>query len=159
MGSRGNGLNEESWQEARLLPTVGLRGQEEQEKRATSSLLAVMHAVREFGHALIGDLGAPKGRISTYTELQLRDAQGNRCIPDGAIVAERGRKLWRCLVEVKTGRAPLRSDQVERYLDWARDNDFDAVLTISNEITPSPQDAPLSVDGRKLKRVKLYHLS
>jgi hypothetical protein len=159
MGSRGNGPNEESWQQARLLPTVGLRGQEEQEKRATSSLLAVMRAVPEFGHGLIGDLGAPKGRISTYTELQLRDAEGKRCIPDGAIVAQRGHKVWRCLVEVKTGRVELRSDQVERYLDWARDNDFDAVLTISNQITPSPQDAPLSVDGRKLRKVSLYHLS
>jgi hypothetical protein len=159
MGSRGNGLNEESWQEARLLPTVGLRGQDEQEKRATSSLLAVVRAVPEFGRGLIAGLGAPKGRISTYTELQLNDAQGKRCIPDGAIVAERGQKVWRCLVEVKTGRVALQSDQVERYLDWARDNDFDAVLTISNQITPSPQDAPLSVDGRKLRRVKLYHLS
>jgi hypothetical protein len=93
MGSRGNGPNEESWQDARLLPTVGLRGQEEQEKRATSSLLAVMRAVPEFGRGLIGELGAPKGRISTYTELQLRDAQGKRCIPDGAIVAERGQKV------------------------------------------------------------------
>jgi hypothetical protein len=118
-----------------------------------------MGAVPEFGRGLIGDLGAPKGRISTYTELQLRDAEGKRCIPDGAIVAERGQKVWRCLVEVKTGRAALKSDQVERYLDWARDNDFDAVLTISNQITPSPQDAPLSVDGRKLRKVKLYHLS
>jgi len=37
----------------------------EQEKRATSSLLAVMRAVPEFGHALVTPLGAPKGRIST----------------------------------------------------------------------------------------------
>jgi hypothetical protein len=148
-----------AWQEARLLPTVGIRGQEEQEKRATSSLLAVMRAVPEFGHSLIGGLGAPRGRISTYTELQLRDAAGKRCIPDGAIVAERGQKTWRCLLEVKTGRAVLRPDQVERYLDWARDNGFNAVLTVSNQITPSPNDAPVSVDGRKLRRVALYHLS
>ena len=40
------------WHPARLIPTVGIRGQEEQEKRATSSLLAVMRAVPEFGHAL-----------------------------------------------------------------------------------------------------------
>lgn len=158
MGSGGNG-QEASWQPARLLPTVGIRGEEEQEKRATSSLLAVMHAVPEFGHALIGELGAPKGRILTYTELQLTDAAGKRCIPDGGIVAERGQRNWRCLVEVKTSRATLRSDQVERYLDWARDNGFDAVLTISNQITATPQDAPVSVDGRKLRRVRLYHLS
>jgi len=46
-----------------------------------------------------------------------------------------------------------------RYLDWARDNEFDAVLTISNEITASTADTPVSVDKRKLKRVSLFHLS
>lgn len=150
---------EDSWQAARLLSTVGLRGEDEQEKRATSALLAVMRAVPEFGYALIGDLGAPKGRLATYTELQLRDSEGKRCIPDGALVAERGQKRWRCLVEVKTGRSALQHDQVSRYLDWARDNGFDAVLTISNQITASPRDVPLSVDGRKLRSVALYHLS
>jgi len=138
---------------------VGLRGQEEQEQRATSSLLAVMRAVPDFGHALIGSLGAPKGRIATYTELQLRSADGKRCIPDGAILAERGSKRWDCLVEVKTGSARLEADQVARYLDWARDNAFDAVLTISNQITASPLDYPFSVDKRKLRKVSLYHLS
>jgi hypothetical protein len=53
----------------------------------------------------------------------------------------------------------LGSDQVSRYLDWARDNGLDAVLTISNQITASPKDAPVSVDGRKLRKVALYHLS
>ena len=52
----------DGWHPARLIPAVGIRGQEEQEKRATSSLLAVMHAVPDFGHSLIGPLGAPKGR-------------------------------------------------------------------------------------------------
>jgi hypothetical protein len=149
----------ETWQPARLLPTVGLRGQEEQEQRATSSLLAVIFAVPDFGHALLGDLGAPRGRIETFTEIQLRDAAGKRCIPDGAIVATRGSKEWKCLVEVKTGAATLKDEQVVRYLDWARDNDFDAVLTISNEITASSADTPVVVDKRKLKRVSLFHLS
>lgn len=149
----------EEWQRARLLPTVGLRGQEEQEQRATSSLLAVMSAVPDFAHALLSDLGAPKGRLETYTELQLEDSEGKRCIPDGAIVAERGSKSWKCLVEVKTGRAQLGGEQVSRYLDWAREHQFDAVLTISGQITASPTTSPLAIDGRKLKRVALFHLS
>lgn len=66
----------EGWTRARLIPTVGIRGQEEQEKRATSSLLAVMFSVPEFGHALLKPLGAPKGRIATFTEIQLKDAAG-----------------------------------------------------------------------------------
>ena len=153
------GLDEDTWRPARLLPTVGLRGQEEQEQRATSSLLAVMFAVPEFAHALLADLGAPRGRLTTYTEIQLRDSEGKRCIPDGAIVAERGAKRWSCLVEVKTGKGQLHTDQVSRYLDIARNNGVDAVLTISNDITPSPTDSPVAVSGHKLRRVALYHLS
>lgn len=61
---------------ARLIPTVGIRGQEEQEKRATSSLLAVMQAVPEFGCALLKPLGAPKGSISTFAEVQLKTSRG-----------------------------------------------------------------------------------
>jgi hypothetical protein len=40
-----------------------------------------------------------------------------------------------------------------------RDNHFDAVLTVSNEITASADESPIAVDGRKLKRVALHHLS
>ncbi len=80
-------------------------------------------------------------------------------IPDGAIVCERGRKSWTCLVEVKTGAAALRDEQVASYLDVARDNGFDAVLTISNQITSSSDESPVTVDGRKLRKVALWHFS
>jgi len=49
---------EETWQVARLIPTSGINGAEEQERRATSALLAVMSAVREFGRALTVPLGS-----------------------------------------------------------------------------------------------------
>ena len=42
-------MSEQPWHEARLIPTSGINGAEEQERRATSALLAVMTAVREFG--------------------------------------------------------------------------------------------------------------
>ena len=157
--AKGGGYRPDEWHAARLIPTVGIRGQEEQEKRATSSLLAVMRAVPEFGHALIGQLGAPKGRITTYAEIQLKDSTGKTHIPDGAIVAERGKASWACLVEVKTGSAVLKNEQVDRYLDMAREHDLDAVLTISNQITASPDESPVAVDKRKLRSVALYHLS
>jgi hypothetical protein len=155
-----NGDVAEGWHPARLIPAVGIRSQEEQEKRATSSLLAVMRAVPEFGHALVGPLGAPKGRLATYAEVQLKDTAGKVHIPDGAIVADRGQTTWQCLVEVKTGAAQLKGEQVNRYLDMARENRLDAVLTISNQITASVKDYPVEVDRRKLtKNLDLYHLS
>jgi hypothetical protein len=148
----------EEWHPARLIPTAGIRGQEEQERRATSSLLAVMGAVPDFGHAILSGLDAPRGRIATFAEVQLKDADGKLSIPDGAIVVERGKTRWSCLVEVKTSGAPLKRDQVARYLDMAREHGFDAVLTISNEITATPKESPVAVDKRKAGN-RLFHLS
>src|SRR3954464_15784555 len=130
------------WHPARLIPTVGIRGQEEQERRATSSLLAVMRAVPEFGHALLKELGAPKSPvIETFAEVRFKDAAVKTVIPDGAIVCRRGEKTWTCLIEVKTSGTPLKPDQVNASLDVARDNGFDGVLTISNQITASSTES------------------
>jgi hypothetical protein len=118
-----------------------------------------MGAVDEFGRSLLKEIGAPGGRISTFTEVPLKAADGKVLRPDGAILVERGRTSWSCLVEVKTDNATLSSDQVGRYLDLAREHDFDAVLTISNQITSGAKDVPVEVDGRKLRRVGLVHLS
>ncbi|MDP1846593.1 MAG: hypothetical protein Q8K79_02285 [Solirubrobacteraceae bacterium] len=150
----------DTWHRARLIPTAGIRGQDEQEKRATSCLLAVMHAVPEFGHALLKELGAPKAPvIETFAEVRFKDAAGKTVIPDGAIVCQRGKKRWTCLVEVKTGGAPLKDEQVGSYLDIAREHGFDGVLTISNQITANSNETPVSVDGRKLRRTCLWHFS
>jgi predicted transport protein len=146
------------WSPARLIPVVGIRGEEEQEKRATSTLLSVMAAVPEFGHSLLAPLGAPKGRLSSYAEIQLHDAEGKVSIPDGAIVSERGQHRWRALVEVKTGQSPLTQEQVERYLSIAKDYQFDCVITISNQITAAIDQCPVPVDLRKFKSIPLFHL-
>lgn len=150
---------EDDWAVARLLPTTGIRGQEEQEKRATSSLLAVMRAVPDFGRALVAELGGPRGRIKTFAEVQLKDSAGKTVIPDGAIVVEWGKSRWHALVEVKTGAAELGEEQVSRYLDVAKQMGLDAVITISNEITASPTESPLKIHGSKHKKVDLRHLS
>jgi hypothetical protein len=108
-------VRRDSWLHARLIPTYGIRSQDEQEKRATSCLLAVMHGVPEFGHALLRELGAPKSpSIDTFAEVRFKNADGKVDIPDGAIVCQRGAKRWTCLVEVKTGAAMLKDEQVDR---------------------------------------------
>ena len=150
---------EDGWRQARLIPTTGIGGQDEQEQRASSSLLAVMRAVPQFGRAILAHLDAPAGRINTFTEVRFLDADEKTSIPDGAVVVERGKTRWVCLLELKTAGAPLRADQVERYLDLAKANGFDAVLTISNQITASPTEYPIPVDPKRAKRVALRHLS
>src|SRR3954452_13028278 len=160
MSPIGNSPNpSELWMPARLIPVAGIRGQDEQEMRAASSLLAVMGAVDEFGKALLKEIGAPAGRISTFTEVPLEAPDGKVWRPDGVITVERGKTSWKCLVEVKTGNVPLGSEQISAYLDLAREHGFQAVLTISNQISNSPADVPVSVDGRKLRSVDMRHLS
>ena len=148
----------ESWHAARLIPTSGINGPDEQERRATSALLAVLGAVREFQRSLLGPLGAPAGKAETYIEVPF-DLNGSRVFPDGLIRITRGKSVWTCLVEVKTGKNAVSTEQLEHYLDVARTNDFQAVLTISNEIAPQPGVHPTKVDKRKLRNVALHHLS
>lgn len=151
-------MTEETWHQARLIPTSGINGAEEQERRATSALLAVFRAVDEFGRALLKDVGAPAGRAETFIEVPfvLGDA---RVIPDGLIRVRRGSREWTALVEVKTGKNELRTDQLEHYLDVAKEQGFDAVVTVSNEISPVPGQHPTKVDKRKLRKVALHHWS
>jgi hypothetical protein len=151
-------MSEETWHAARLIPTSGINGAQEQERRATSALLAVMSSVKEFGRALLTPLGAPAGKVEAFIEVpfQLGD---RRVIPDGLVRVSRGSRVWVALVEVKTGSNQLDGSQLEDYLDVAREQGFNVVLTVSNEISSMVGSHPTSVDKRKLKKVVLHHLS
>jgi hypothetical protein len=94
-----------------------------------------MQSVTEFGRAITKPLGAPTRKMQTYIEVPFELAGVNHR-PDGCICVKRGDKTWTALVEVKTKDNPLSGSQIEGYLDVARDQGFDAVLTISNEIPP-----------------------
>lgn len=151
-------MAEQSWHEARLIPTSGINGAEEQERRATSALLAVISAVREYNRALLKPLGAPSGSIECYIEVPFVLGE-KRLYPDGLIRVSRGTKSWTALVEVKTGGNVLATEQLENYLDISREQGFDAVVTISNEIPAIAGQHPTKVDKRKLRKVALHHLS
>ncbi|HEV2889338.1 MAG TPA: hypothetical protein VGX28_03100 [Frankiaceae bacterium] len=151
-------MAEETWHVARLIPTSGINGADEQERRATSALLAVMMSVREFGRSLTTRFGAPAGVVETYIEVPFQLGE-QRYYPDGLIRVTRGSRVWTALVEVKTATNDLATPQLEAYLDIAREQGFDAVLTISNQIAAVAGTHPTPVDKRKLKRVALHHLS
>jgi hypothetical protein len=148
---------EDTWLAARLIPTSGINGADEQERRATSALLAVMSAVREFGRALTQPYGAPAGAVETFIEVPFPWGD-KQLFPDGLIRVIRGQRRWTALVEVKTGSNCLDAEQIDHYLDIAREQEFDALLTISNEIPPMAGQHPAAIDRRKLRRVALHHL-
>jgi hypothetical protein len=116
-----------------------------------------MSSVREFGRVLTQPFGAPAGQVQTFIEVPFKHGD-KQCFPDGLVRVARGQKQWTALVEVKTAGSELHTEQLERYLDVAREHGFDALITISNEIPPVPGQHPTPIDKRKLKRVSLHHV-
>src|SRR3954449_2673001 len=123
-------MSEETWLAARLIPTSGINGAEEQEGGATSALLAVMSEVRDLGGAITQQFGAPAGPVEAFIEVPFKLGDG-KYFPDGLIRVTRGQRTWTALVEVKTGSNELQTEQLERYLDIAREQGFDALITVS----------------------------
>jgi hypothetical protein len=146
------------WERARLIPVSGISGPDEQERRGASALLAVVNSVREFGRAITAPLGAPAGPLTAFIEVPFTSGE-KHLRPDGVLQVKRGSGVWTALVEVKTGVNELKAAQVESYLDVARDQGFNAVVTISNQLVGAPGEHPVAVDKRKLRKVRLHHLS
>jgi len=147
------------FQPARLIPVTGIKGEQDQERRATSALLAVMSAVPDFAKLLLKPLGAPAGKVSTFIEPEF-ELDGKKIRPDGLLVVDRAGKSWSALIEVKTAKNPLSKDQIHNYLDIARANKIDHLITISNQILTLTGQHPTSgVDARKTRSVGLEHWS
>lgn len=151
-------LTDESWPVARLIPITSASGIEAQERRAASALLAVIGAVEEFGRALLKPLGAPAGKIATYVEVPFK-VDGKSMRPDGLISVSRGTKQWLALIETKVGASSLQAEQIEMYLDLARQLEFDAVISISNHYVTSSALYPIEIDKRRTRKVALHHWS
>jgi len=149
-----------SGQLARLIPTVA---DSKKEERATSSLLASFMVVPAFAREVLSNAGAPVGKrlkIVCYTEITLKTQEkGKRPRPDGLIVITNGLKNWTALVESKIGNSELTKEQVEEYLDLARQYGINALITISNQFATTPTHHPLKVSKNKVRSVELYHFS
>ena len=149
---------------ARLIPVAGIKGAKEAEDRATSALLSVMSVVPSFSRALLVPLGctsAKKARVSAFVWPGFRTGDDRLVRPDGLIRVEVGqRAAFEALVEVKTGLSKLSADQVNDYLEVGRAEGVDCVITISNEIAPSPGVHPTpGLKVRSNSRTQVHHLS
>ncbi|GCE41728.1 Ferredoxin reductase [Rhodococcus wratislaviensis] len=149
---------QDTWQPARLFSVVGVGAGEEQERRATSALIATMQAVRPFARAVCARVGAPTGTFEGYVEVPYERGE-TKVIPDAVLKVSRGSRVWTGLLEVKTGSGKLKKEQLENYLDVARKKKYDVVVSLSNDVPASAGELPVEVDRRKLAKVALRHLS
>ncbi|QBJ98456.1 TerD family protein [Rhodococcus sp. ABRD24] len=148
----------ETWRPARLFSVVGVGSGDEQERRATSGLIATMQSVRPFARALCARMGAPAGVFEGFVEVQYERGD-TKVIPDAVLKVARGSRVWTGLLEVKTGNGKLEKSQLENYLDVARKKKYDVVVSLSNDVPASAGELPVEVDRRKLAKVALRHLS
>ncbi len=144
---------------ARLFPVLA---DTSKEGRTLSILLACIENVDEFGRALLAELDQRAGsraKIETYTEVVLKSAADKSFRPDGLIVLSVGSRQWTALVEAKVGNSDLDVAQVEGYLDLAKQNGIDALITISNQFAPLPSQHPLTISATSRRKAGLFHWS
>lgn len=143
---------------ARLIPVVK---DSNKEVRATSSVLAVMTAVPDFGKAVLDYVGAPvtkRSKLKCFTEVVCKDSPGNDK-PDGLIMVENGANAWTALIEAKVGNNKLEQEQLERYLDIAKAHNIDALITISNQLAVLPTFHPVDLTKQKMRKPRrLSHI-
>ena len=152
-------LDTARFQRARLIPVTGIKGALDQERRAASALLAVMQGVPELTVELLKEHGAFNGTVETFIEPEFKIA-GKKVRPDGLIQITKGKRVWRALVEFKTGQNELELIQLNQYLDIAKQEDFQALITISNQVLNATGTHPTEgIDNRRLRSTSLIHLS
>jgi hypothetical protein len=149
----------ESGEIARLIPVIA---DSRREQRVASVFLATLSAVPDFAESLLSSVGVRLGKrsvIDTFTEVVIGGHKESKDRPDGLIVASTGKKSWKALLEAKIGSSSLDDDQVQRYLQLARNSGIDAVITLSNQFVARPIHSPVNAPKTLTRRVDLFHWS
>lgn len=147
---------------ARLFPVLA---ETSKEGRTLSIILACIENVFEFGQTLLADLNIRVGsrtKIEIFTEVVFakNDAGAKGDFrPDGLIVVQTGSKRWTAMVEAKVGKNELYADQIENYLEIAKQHNVDALITFSNQFAAIPTHHPVPINQSARKKADLYHFS
>lgn len=149
-----------SGEEARLIPVVA---DTSKENRAASILLATLVGVDEFAAQMLGGLGVRVGArtsVRTYTEVTFsKSSPEMKRRPDGLIVLTTGSRSWTAIIEAKIGKARVEEAQIRDYLQLAKLNGIDAVLTFSNEFVALPTHHPTGLPKSATRGIGLFHWS
>lgn len=149
-----------SGERSRLIPVVADMSREE---RAISPVLATFEIVPSLAHSMLSEVGGPtnqRAKIRAFSQVVFKGAPTERKLrPDGLLEVDSGRKIWRAIIEAKIGGAELSAEQIEAYLDLARQMRIDAVITISNQFATIATHHPVPINRQKLRHVNLFHFS
>ena len=145
---------------ARLIPTIA---DSQKEERLVSVLLATLAVVHPFAKQLLERCGVKMGKTSkllSYTEVKFPSLDENNKRdedrPDGVLTLSTGKSRWRAFLEAKIDNVEIDEDQVDRYAKIAKAYGIDAVITLSNQLTPLPTHIPYSISKVHKKHVDFF---
>lgn len=138
---------------ARLIP-VAKPGDE---IALASVILSALKLIDEFRKLTFNDLKmANGGQVYVYTEVTFPEFPESRI--DGLILVVRGKKIKdAALLEMKTGTSVLDKEQVDRYIQVAKEYGIPRLVTMSNQFVSAPTQFPLQT--KVPKGINLYHFS
>lgn len=134
------------------------------EDQITSVFFSVLTLILPFRNALLKSIGQKSYKSGGDFDCIMRPSIGGKLtvkdIPDALITLDQ-RVLWRSLVEVKIGSNDLDQAQLGRYINRAIDEKMDCIITISNEMSISPDQPPLRLKPaeKRLRKIPHYHWS
>ncbi len=134
---------------ANLIPTIKVGD----EMALTSVLLSAMRLVKEFRRTIQSDVKISKGgQLFVYTEVIFPDSPGNiESRIDGLILTvQSGIIKDAAILEMKKGAELLKKEQIERYIEIAKQLSIPKLITVSNEFVSEPTQFPLEVKRAKL---------
>src|SRR6056297_367704 len=148
-------VNEDIWiRPARLIPSSIKAGDE---LALASIFLSALRLIKEFRDDVFTELKFRRsGTHYFYVETTFFDYKQAR--PDGLILNVVSGVIRDVLIiEVKNKNVPINEEQIEKYIDLAKNLGVAKILTISNQFVPDPTQTPVQL--KVPKGIELYHYS
>ncbi len=131
-------------------------------KAAAAAYLSLISGVEKIGEATLSRMGIKKAPFHCLpgATFQLIDPSSSIEVEtDGHIVIQVGRTPWKAIVEVSIGDNELDPKRVNLLHKLAKQEGFDAVITIGNSHPTEDGLPPIKLDRRRLKKIPICHFS
>jgi len=138
-----------------------------QARHAASSFLLTLMSVEAFRIALFEGLGLKVGQgsklscLSDFTFLSADNStqqpkQSNR--PNGLLYLQTSKFVWSALMVTRASGVKLETDALAYCVEIAKQNQVNAILTVSDTFTLRPGVLPVDIEKTLIENLEIFHL-
>jgi len=123
----------------------------------TSVFLSSLRLIKEFKKYFFSEVKLiSSGELYVYTEVVFPQFKDSRI--DGLIIVVKGGEIKdAAILEMKNKNCLLEQNQIEKYIQIARELNIPKIITVSNEFVSEPTQSPLNI--RIPKSIQMFHFS